>query len=478
MLAKNSLVSKMIMTFTTIIAVSFIIMASFLSIWFEGYYFNERKSLLDKQGKSIATSALRAIDEKQVSSANKLQEDLEFSSSTLGADILLTDGMGYVYAVSSENYKNLLFSNLNIKEMDELRFGNAIEKKGKMGEPFNGQCHIYMKPIFVKESQNFRGVIVMVTPLEQIKAPLTRVYSIIWICAILAVIISSIIIYYFSQRMLINPLAKINGVAKKIAKGEVERRVYIDSNDEIGELAKSFNVMADSLEQVEKNRRDFMSNVSHELRSPITSIKGFIGGILDGVIPKDKENYYLNIAYEEIQRLTRLVNDLLDLAAMESGKFSLRISELDIVEIVKICVIKFEQRINMKKLKVDVVFPEDHIYVAGDRDRMIQIVTNLLDNALKYVSENGKIKITIKIKGEKVHVSVYNDGPTISEEDIQHIWDRFYKADKSRTSKISTGLGLPIVRNILTQLGEDIWVENKEKDKEEGVIFTFTLTRV
>ena len=163
---------------------------------------------------------------------------------------------------------------------------------------------------------------------------------------------------------------------------------------------------------------------------------------------------------------------------MESGKFSLRIVELDIIEIVKVCVIKFEQRINDKKLKVDVIFPEDHIYVAGDRDRMIQVVTNLLDNALKYAKDNGIIKVTIKDKGDKVQVSVYNDGPPISEEDIVHIWDRFYKGDKSRTSKVSTGLGLPIVRNILTQLGEDIWVENKNKDKEEGVIFTFTLTKV
>lgn len=475
MLAKNSLVSKMIITFTTIIAVSFIIMASFLSIWFEGYYFEERKSLLDKQGKTIATSAMIYVDEQQESALNKLKSDLSFAQSTLGADIVLTDAMGYVYQVSSDDYKNLMFTNLNIKEMDELRAGRSVEKKGKFDEPFNSPCYIYVKPIFVADT--FRGVIFMHTPLDQIKSPLNKVYTIIWMCAILAIVFSTIIIYYFAQRILINPLSKINIAARKIAKGEVERRAYINSNDEIGELAESFNIMADSLEQVEKNRREFMSNVSHELRSPITSIKGFIGGVIDGVVPKGKETYYLNIAYDEIQRLARLVNDLLDLASMESGKFSLRIIELDIIEIVKICVIKFEQRINEKKLKVDVTFPEDHIYVAGDRDRMIQVVTNLLDNSLKYAKDNGTIKLTIKDKGDKIQVSIYNDGPPISDEDIAHIWDRFYKGDKSRTSKVSTGLGLPIVRNILTQLGEDIWVENNKRDKEEGVIFTFTLTK-
>jgi signal transduction histidine kinase len=233
--------------------------------------------------------------------------------------------------------------------------------------------------------------------------------------------------------------------------------------------------MADSLEEVEKNRRDFISNVSHEIRSPITSIKGFIGGILDGVIPKEKENYYLSVAYEEIQRLTRLVNDLLDLSAIEAGQFKLRIEEIDINEIIRICVIKFETKIKEKKLKVDVLMNEDRLYVAADRDRLTQVVTNLIDNAIKYGAEEGNVKISTRSKGDKALISVFNNGPSIHEEDLKHIWNRFYKADKSRTSKMSTGLGLSIVRSILTQLGEDIWVENKEN---QGVTFTFTLKKV
>ncbi len=471
---KKSLVSKMIVTFTSIIAVIFIIIATILSVWFENYYFTQRKEQLDKQGEHIAQSAIRHLNDPGNSSLNRLEGEMQYVGDFLNADMLLADNYGYVYAVSDYKYKNLMANTLDIKEMDELRFGKSIEKKGVYDKVFNNIGYIYMKPIF--SGNNFKGVIVMYTPIQQIKAPIKRVYFIIWMCAILAVIITSIVIYYFSQKILIKPLAQINAAARKISKGEVERRVYINSNDEIGELAKSFNTMAESLEKVEKNRREFMSNVSHELRSPITSIKGFIGGILDGVIPKDKENYYLNIAYEEIQRLTRLVNDLLDLAAMEAGKFSLRITEVDINEIIKLCVIKFETKINDKKLKVDVVFQEEHLYVAADRDRLIQVITNLLDNAIKYANDEGDIKINTKTKGDKVLVSVYNSGSNIPPEDIKHIWDRFYKSDKSRTSKVSTGLGLPIVRNILSQLGEDIWVENKLKD--QGVTFIFTLTKV
>lgn len=297
-------------------------------------------------------------------------------------------------------------------------------------------------------------------------------YSIIWYSAILAIFISCFVIYYFSQRIIIKPLKQINYAANKISKGEVDKRVNIASNDEIGELGKAFNSMADSIEQIEKNRREFVSNVSHEIRSPITSIEGFIGGILDGVIPKEKENYYLSVTYEETQRLARLVNDLLDLSAIESGQLKMKNEQIDVNEIIRITVIKFEQKIKSKNLNVDVCLQDDNLYVLGDRDRIIQVVTNLLDNAVKYVNEGGEIKICSKIKGQKAYISFFNSGPHIPEEDLRHIWDRFYRGDKSRTVKTSTGLGLSIVRSILTELGEDVWAENKDSG---GVLFTFTL---
>lgn len=470
---KNSLVSKLLVTFTAIIAFTFIIIATVLSIWFENYYFEQTKDQLDNQGKLIANAMVGHLNEHQEASLINLQNVLTFIGDSLKADILLTDNNGYVFAVSTPKFNNLRFSRLNIDEMDELSGGKAVEKRSVYDDVFNRKAYVYMKPVFY--GKWFKGVIVMSTPLEQIKTPLKKVYAIIWISAIMALIVSSVVIYYFAQRILIAPLSHINIAAKKITKGEVEKRVYIDSNDEIGELAESFNTMADSLAQVEKNRRDFISNVSHELRSPITSIKGFVAGILDGVIPKDKENYYMKIVYDEVTRLSRLVNELLDLSAMEAGKLNLKISEFDINEIIRICIINLEPKIKHKKLEVDVVLEGNHLYVSGDRDRMMQVVTNLADNAVKYSGEDGYIRVTSRSRGSKVYVSIYNDGPAISEEDLKNIWDRFYKADKSRTNKVSTGLGLSIVRHILTQHGEDIWAENKTPEK--GVTFTFTLKK-
>lgn len=467
---RKGLFSKMVAIYTIIITVSFIIMATILSIWFQGYYQNQREKQLIDAARLLGGIAVNHV---QDSNYEIPTENLQVLGSYFHSDILMLDRNAFVYAVSNEKYDSIKWKQVFTKNLEDLRLNKIVKIEGSYDKLFGKNAQIYVIPVDYKD--NFYGAIAMITPLNEFKDPLRSVYQRIWISAIFAIIVSSIIMYHFSERIIIKPLASINQVAKRIAKGEVEKRVHIDSDDEIGELAESFNSMADSLEKVDKNRRDFISNVSHEIRSPITSIKGFIGGILDGVIPKEKERYYLSITYEEIQRLTRLVNDLLDLSAIEAGRFSLKIDEFDINEIIRLTVIKFETKIREKKLKVDVCFSEDHVYVAADRDRIIQVVTNLVDNAIKYVNDAGNIQIMSKTKGDKVFISVYNDGPGIAKEDLLHIWDRFYKADKSRTRKMSTGLGLPIARNILTQLGEDIWVENKDGS---GVTFTFTLKRV
>lgn len=468
---KKGLFSKLVATFAVIIAVSFVMTSAFLSYWFESYYFEQRKSQLETESEFICTAAEQYLQGNI--SSDKINETLTYIGNYLSTHIWLVDNYGYVYAVSDSEYKSLIGTQIITKELEELRLGHTVDKKGNYQGVLNESVHTFEIPIFSEGI--FKGAILMHTSISEFREPLKKVYQIIWISALFAIIVSCIVIYYFSQRIIIKPLEQINYVADKISKGEVDKRVSINSRDEIGTLAKSFNSMADSLEAVEKNRREFISNVSHEIRSPITSIKGFIGGILDGVIPKEKENYYLSVAYGEIQRLTRLVNDLLDLSAIEAGQFTLRIEELDINEIIRLSVIRFETKIREKALKVDVLMHDDHLYVAADKDRITQVITNLIDNAIKYVEKGGNVKVSTKTKGDKALISVFNDGPSISREDLRHIWDRFYKADKSRTTKLSTGLGLSIVRSILTQLGEDIWVENKEP---QGVTFTFTLKRV
>ncbi|WP_010235233.1 sensor histidine kinase [Clostridium arbusti] len=469
---KKGLFSQMIAAYTIIIAISFIIVSGLLSVWFESYYFQQREDELYRAATLIKPVAVNYMQGGM--SYDFLNDTLEHLEQYFNANILLVNKYGYVYALSDmKNNGKLLDKQILNEDIEQLRKGNIIARKDIYGGSFKTPVHTYIVPIIYNGS-GFEGAIMMNTSLSEIKKPLIKVYYIIWALATFAIVIACIVIYHLSQKIIVKPLEKINYVARKIANGDIEKRVEIKSEDEIGELAKSFNYMADSIAKIEKNRREFISNVSHEIRSPITSIKGFIGGILDGVIPEKKERYYLSLAYDETQRLTRLVNDLLDLSAIESGQLPLNITKININEIIRRTVIKFETKINEKKLKVDVCFNKDELYGMGDIDRIMQVVTNLIDNAIKYAINEGKVSIGTKIKGDKILVSIYNESKLLSEDDLKHIWDRFYKNDKSRTSKVSTGLGLPIVQSILTQHGEDIWVKNS---KDSGVEFTFTLKK-
>ena len=469
---KKGLFTKMMVTYSLIISGGFIITAVILSFWFQGYYNAQKKNQLLSQAFYIQDVAIEYLQNK--GDMQTARDRLKMLGDNSQSTIFLLDSRGAVSIVSDDKYKKLEGTQIVVKDLDELRKGSGhiIDTTDGYKDIFKESEHVFIIPFFIKDS--LAGSIMMGTPVRHMQETLDNVYSIIWFSAIIAIAGSFFILYYFSQKIIIKPLMEINNAASKIARGEVGKRVEISSTDEIGELAKSFNSMADSLEEVDRNRQRFISNVSHELRSPITSIRGFIGGILDGVIPKEKEKYYLTITNDEIQRLTRLVNDLLDLTAIESGQLSLFINVVDINDIIRLCITKFGIQIDTKRILVDVLLEGNSLYVLGDKDRVIQVVTNLIDNAIKYVAEGGKIKITTKARSGKAFISIFNDGPVISEEDLKHIWDRFYKADKSRTAKASTGLGLPIVRSILSQHGEDIWVDNKNG---EGVTFTFTLKR-
>lgn len=464
----SSLVTRLVVTFAAIILFGYAIVAFFVSIWFRNFFYDQNTTKIANASKHAVINVESFLNKEM--DYIELEENLKTISSIENADTLIIDASDYVYMVSDKKYNKYMYKKYNIPDRNKLLSGESIQIVGNNNPIDTEKYMLFIKPII--NGEDYGGAVVMYSPLKQINGPLRTISYKIWFITIIAMFISTYIVFLIAKRFLFNPLEKLNVIAKKISKGEVTQRVEVESNDEIGELSQSFNIMAENLEETDRNRREFLSNISHELRSPITSIKGFIAGILDGIIPMDQEKYYLKLVYDEIQRLTRLVNDILDLSAMESGNFSVRLTEIDLNEIVKLSIVRFETKINDKGLKVNVNLEEDHLYVAGDRDRLIQVITNLLDNAIKHCLDGGRINIQTRTKGKKAYFSIYNDGESLSYEDTKNIWDRFYKSDKSRTNKISTGLGLPIARNIINQIGEDIWVENIDK----GVMFTFTLS--
>ena len=464
---KESINQRIIVTFISVTSIVLIFLGSIMTILFNKNYHSTKLSNLEKQMGIIENSINNYLNQ-QDGSYSQLKEIIKMACISTNTEAIITDRLGYVYLVNGEDYQDLMYSKIKLNT-ENSKVTLEEEFKKEVFKVNNASIKGYVKAIY--EDGEIDGYMIMVMQNES-----ERNFNmfIIWITVIIEIIISAIVIKIVTNQIIIRPIDNINNVAKRLAKGEVEKRVVVNCNNEIGELAESFNMMAECLEKSDTKRREFISNVSHELRSPITSIKGFIGGILDGVIPRDRENYYLKIVYDEVDRLARLVNDLLDMSAMESGKFNLAITEFDINQVISLCILNLEHKIQEKGLNVKATFHNNRAYVLGDRDRIIQVVTNIIENSIKYSNDDGEIKIDVYSKGEKIYVDIFNSGECIEEKELNKIWDRFYKSDKSRTNKLSTGLGLPIVRSILSQHNEDIWVKNIEG---KGVSFIFTLKK-
>ena len=280
---------------------------------------------------------------------------------------------------------------------------------------------------------------------------------------------------FFSKRMA-RPLDDMAAASRKFARGDFSVRVKQedDPTDEMGALIESFNKMADSLESAEARRSEFIANISHELRTPMTTIAGFADGILDGTIPREEEDKYLRSIRDETRRLSRLVREMLDLSQMRSrASDPARRTVFDLTELICQTMLSFEDRASKKHLDVDPQLPDDPIMVTADKDAITQVIYNLIDNAVKFARAGSCIVIKLYKENGKAYVSVRDEGETIPPEDLPFIFDRFHKSDRSRSlDKDGVGLGLYLVKSIINSHDEDIAVKS-----ENGVTeFVFTLS--
>ncbi|WP_251317982.1 sensor histidine kinase [Flintibacter muris] len=273
------------------------------------------------------------------------------------------------------------------------------------------------------------------------------------------------------------PLIEMAEAARKFGQGEFDIRVtgYEDRGDEVSDLAEAFNSMANSLEKVESQRADFIANVSHELKTPMTTIAGFAEGILDGTIPPERERESLEIVVSETRRLSRLVRRMLDLSRLNALAESTVTAQeaFDLTEVMSRVLISLETKITDRQLDVEVQMPEDKLMVWGDPDSITQVCYNLLDNAAKFAAPGTSITVQITKKDGKAHTTIRNLGATIPPDELPLLFERFHKADYSRSmDREGVGLGLYIVKTILGNLKENITVTS-----EDGVTqFHFTLT--
>ncbi len=302
-------------------------------------------------------------------------------------------------------------------------------------------------------------------------AALNQMKQLFSLASFISLTITSVFLSYLSRRITA-PLREMNRVALHIARGEFDQRVTIKTRDEVGALGETFNSMAASLAGLDQMRKDFVANVSHDLRSPLTSIHGFVRAFLDEAIPNEHKRHYLTIMEEQTERMIKLVNDLLDMARIEAGQLEIRPVIFNVSELVRQVVARLEPEWVKKQVTVEVLSEEaQDIHVCADPDRIDQVLVNLVQNAVQFSSPNNSVEVLLKKEAQAV-VSVRDDGPGIRQEDIESIWERFSKTDRARTKQAGTGIGLSIVKHILDLHQSPIDVKS---EVGHGSIFTFML---
>ncbi|MDR0249039.1 MAG: HAMP domain-containing histidine kinase [Oscillospiraceae bacterium] len=303
---------------------------------------------------------------------------------------------------------------------------------------------------------------------------MARAFSRVFMMTAFWVLLIAFVTAYLSSRYMARPFRDMAACARSFERGDFSARVgrWDERDDEIGELAAAFNGMAESLERVEELRRSFIGGVSHELKTPMTTISGYIEGILDGTVPPERREETLVMVREEVLRLSRLVSGMMELSRHETQQMKVRSAPFDISETAARVLLGMEQKINQKGISVDVLVPEEPVIAKGDPDGITQVLTNLLDNAVKFCNPGGSVALTVAAKGGRARVTVKNTGAGIQPEDLPRVFERFYKGDRSRSLDPSgLGLGLYIVKSILNAHGEDIDIRSDTAATE----FSFSL---
>ncbi len=355
--------------------------------------------------------------------------------------------------------------------------GEKTSEIGNMGGLFRETMFTLQVP--VKDSHdNTQGAVFISIPIPE-QQRVAREFSKILVTSAILVLIVSVIFSYALSKLISMPIKSIRVSAKAFARGELDARVGEEATrsgiSEISELAGTFNDMAEKLEKADDTRKTFISDVSHELRTPMTTISGFVNGILDDTIPPERQKEYLEIVNSEVRRMSRLVNTFLDISRMQSGKLAIQMQNFDINEAIRLTVIGLGTRLEEKKIRVSLEFEHEVCYVYADADSIRRVLTNLLDNAVKFTDAEGEISVAVNTKGHEVIVSVMNTGCGIPEEQRKMIFERLYKVDKSRSiNKEGTGIGLYLVKNIIQAHGKQICVESVENEYAK---FIFSLDK-
>ena len=476
--------------FASIFMITFAVLGTSLLLLVNQYSIDEKTNLLKENTQSIAQSVSSTLIVNNMNSSYSYEkevicESLSVVSNCIDSDVFICDNEGKIILCKEQTGMSPYYdSSMVCVDHDSFKVSdNMIQRVFEDGsvvarQSIEGEdCYIVgtaiVAPTYSHATNDIIGSVfaIVKSGTTELVSAVLRIFVLVAFICLLA---GFIMIWLLTKRM-VTPLQQMSAAAKRFAVGDFSYRVKINSNDELSDLGYAFNEMADALDKLENSRRSFVANVSHELKTPMTSIAGFIDGILDGTIPKDKQDYYLKLVSDEVRRLSRLVVAMLNMSKMESGDFEMKPKNYNITDQIIHILLTFEQKIEKKNIEIRGLDNIKPYRVNADTDMIYQVIYNLFDNAVKFTNENGYISISLKETGDFVQVSIKNSGEGINKAELSRIFERFYKVDKSRSLDAKgAGLGLYIVKMMVEMHGGRIYAKSDSANEAE---FVFTLPK-
>ncbi len=480
----GSIRAKYLVTFSLLISIVVLLISIIISSSIMNFVVSTRFSAVDESSeligliiKEISGFTGKDYDEILDDYPEKIDTVIEKITSMNKVAVVITDRIGNVkYSSIPEELKKFDHSVLPSEafyRFSDPQTGKELHTSDLYGfyasEGINSGYPVKINEGIVD------GIVLVSAPVSSVEDFVkelvhTLVMSFLWIT------IAAVVISVFISERIVSPLKTMQKAAEGVAVGNYDIHVPEEGVDnEVAELATAFNGMAKVVQEKEISQRSFLGSVSHDMRTPMTSIAGFVDGILDGTIPPEKQEQYLRIVSAETHRLSRLVSSLLDLTRIQSGERKFTKESFDVCELLRLILISMEKQIDDKRIEIEFEPCDDKCMVFADRDGIHQVAYNLIHNAIKFTDEGGKIRIGTEIEDGKYLISIYNTGKGMKKEELPHIFDRFYKTDPSRgLDKSGVGLGLFIVKTILDSHGETVRAESEEN---EYSCFKFTLTK-
>ncbi len=475
-----TLLSRLIFVYATLLGVMFLLLYFIFSSSFQTYFIRYTENIMINQAKSIAKeyyNTAGAATSKE-DTINMILTKVKTMDSYLNSTTWIIDSGGNGYIITKEDAAELeayVPYNINVNRVlngEVLGVEDIFDTTNRQNDDriYNASALTIGFPITVNGKTQY--ALFIHTPIPYVLQTTNEMRNFI----VQALVIVGIVIFiwlYAMSKQITNPLLQMSLVARRMSKGRFDERVPISGTDEISQLGSSLNYMAEELLKMEEQKNLLLANISHDLRSPLTSIKGFVNAILDGTIEKNKQDKYLNIVLEETERLIKMANAILELNKIENRVKEINFTTVDINYIIDRTIVSMENRIAEKNVCMIKSIDKVNKFVQGEPDNLGRVVQNLLDNALKFVANSGKIEVMTETQDEYLWIRIKNDGPIIPEDKQRLIWERFYKCDTSRgEDKKGIGLGLVIVKEIVKQHGGEIGVVSKEN---YGTEFYFSL---